>query len=33
MELELLLLLAPDLPLNKQVNLTQRLTKCQADLM
>ena len=33
MELELLQLLAPDLPLNKQVNLTQTLTKCQADLM
>ena len=29
MELELPWLLAPDLPLNKQVNLTKRLTKCQ----
>ena len=26
-------LLAPDVPLYKQVNLTQMLTKCQADLM
>ena len=33
MELELPWLLAPDLPSNKQVNLTHRLTKCQADLM
>ena len=33
MELELLLLLAPDLSLNKQVNLTQSLTKCQTDLL
>ena len=33
MELELTWLLAPDLPSHKQVNLTQRLTKCQADLM
>ena len=33
MELELLQLLAPDLPSHKQVNLTQRLTKCQSDLM
>ena len=31
MELELPQLLAPVLPANKQVNLTQRLTKCQAD--
>ena len=29
MELELLQLLAPDLPLHNQVNLTQRLTKCE----
>ena len=33
MELELLQLLAPELPLNKQVSLTQQLIKCQADLM
>ena len=32
MELELLWLLAPDLPSHRQVNLTQRLTKWQADL-
>ena len=33
MELELPQLLAPDLPSNEQVNLTQMLTKCQVDLM
>ena len=31
MELELLQLLSPDVHLHKQVNLTQTLTKCQAD--
>ena len=33
MELELPQLLASDVPLNKQVKLTQMLTKCQVDLM
>ena len=33
MELELLQLLAPDVPSNKEVNLTQMLTKCQVNLM
>ena len=33
MELELLQLVAPDVPSNKQVKLTQMLTKCQVDLM
>ena len=33
MELELPWLLAPKLPSHKQVNLTQRLTKCQFDLI
>ena len=33
MELELPQLLAPDLPMYKQVNLIQMLTKCEADLM
>ena len=33
MELELPQLLAPVVPLHKQVNLTQRLTKYQVDLM
>ena len=33
MELELPWLLVPDVPSNKQVNLTQMLTKCQVDLL
>ena len=33
MELELPQLLAPDVPSNKQVNMTQMLTKCHVDLM
>ena len=33
MELELLQLLEPHVPSNKQVNLMQMLTKCQVDLM
>ena len=33
MKLELLQLLAPDVPSNKQVNLPQMVTKCQVDLM